>query len=83
MRFGDFNGDGKTDVFAAWGGKWHVSYSGESSWQYLNTSGINVSDLRFGDFNSDKKTDVFARWGGKWHVSGGGKSSWKDVNFCY
>jgi len=62
IKFGDFNGDGKTDVFAAWGGKWHVSYGGSSKWQDLNTSNSTVNEIKFGDFNGDGKTDVFAAW---------------------
>src|SRR5215475_1296558 len=80
LRGGDFNGDGKTDVFTTWGGEWRVSFGGNTAWQIINTSAFDVSDLRFGDFNGDGKTDVFAAWGGKWHVSSGGTTSWNDHN---
>jgi len=52
LRFGDFDGNGRTDVFAAWGGKWHVSFNGTEPWDDdFNTSDIGGSDLRFGNFN--------------------------------
>jgi len=85
LRFGDFGTsatnpapDGITDVFSHWGGKWHVSYGGTSSWQDLATSNIGVNDLGFGDFNSDGITDVFSYWNDRWHVSDGGAAAWQD-----
>ena len=38
LAFGDFDGEGKTDVLRTYGGKWSVSYGGTSNWQDLNTS---------------------------------------------
>ncbi len=91
----DFNGDGKTDVFASSpavdlnadgdidddeGGKWLVKYNGTKEWQNLNGSNIPVKNLAFGDFNGDSKTDVFAAWDGKWRVSWSGSSGWQDLN---
>lgn len=76
LRLGDFNGDGITDVFSAWGGNWYVSViqvNGQNvtatSWQNISGSNVSLSDLRFGDFNGDGRTDIFATWGGKWRVS--------------
>jgi hypothetical protein len=59
LAFGDFNGDGRTDVFRTTGTQWYVSYSGTTAWQQLNTSGLFLSDVAFGDFTGDGKTDVF------------------------
>lgn len=69
LRFGDFDKDCVTDVFATWGGSWHVSLSGTTSWQTISGSDVAVSDLRLGDFNGDGRTDFFATWGGNWRVS--------------
>ena len=80
LRGGDFNGDGKTDVFYASAGKWYVSYGGKSQWSQINKSNIKPDNLRFGDFNGDGKTDVFANWSNKWHISYGGNTKWKTVN---
>ena len=87
LRFGDFNGDGKTDVFNTSQGKWRVSFGGTGPWTVINGSGIALVDLRFGDFDGDGKTDVFSTFGGQWHVSlaktpadPGGTSSWIAIN---
>jgi hypothetical protein len=94
VLFGDFGTsendplpDGKADVFAAWGGRWRVSYGGTSAWHIINTSDATVSQVLLGDFGTsrndnspDGKADVFAAWGGKWHVSWGGTSRWQDLN---
>ena len=40
LALGDFNGDGKTDLFRADGGKWYVSTGGIESWKKINQSGI-------------------------------------------
>jgi hypothetical protein len=60
LAFGDFNGDGKTDVFRAQGGAWFVSWGGTSRWEEINTSQHGLPSLAFGDFNGDGKTDVFS-----------------------
>ncbi len=38
LRFGDFNGDGVTDVLANIGGHWSVSDSAREGWRTLNSS---------------------------------------------
>ena len=82
LALGDFNGDGKTDIFQARQNDWLVSYSGTDSWEVLNRSGIGLDNLRFGDFNGDGKTDVFRADTGqnKWYVSYGGTDSWEELN---
>ncbi|MBI4738064.1 VCBS repeat-containing protein, partial [Candidatus Woesearchaeota archaeon] len=58
LRFGDFDGDKYTDVFATWGSRWWVSYKGTSTWTaYANTS-VTESELEFGDFDGDGRTDA-------------------------
>jgi hypothetical protein len=94
VRLGDFDGDGKSDVFTTWGGKWRVSVAkdsaslgGTSKWKKINTSDVGVGDIQLGDFDRDRKADVFTTWGGKWRVSVakdsaslGGTSKWKKIN---
>ncbi|HAC64310.1 MAG TPA: hypothetical protein DCF68_12410 [Cyanothece sp. UBA12306] len=79
LAFGDFNGDGKTDVFRPDGNKWNISYGGTNSWQTLAHSGFGLNELAFGDFDGDGKTDVFTATSGKWYVSYGGTNNWQTL----
>ena len=94
IKLGDFDGDGKADVFTTWGGKWRVSVAKDknslgatSNWEVINTSDVGVGDIQLGDFDRDRKADVFTTWGGKWRVSTakdgaslGGTSDWRVIN---
>jgi hypothetical protein len=60
LRFGDFDGDGKTDVFAATSlgngaYQWKYSSGGTTNFQNLAV-GPAVANIRFGDFDGDGKT---------------------------
>ena len=65
LRFGDFDGDGRTDVFEGFNGG-----NGNSFWSYLpngtmpskslGSQPFLLGDLQLGDFDADGKTDVFA-----------------------
>ena len=62
--FIDFDGDGKSDVFADVkqpGGIYLMMYSsgGTAPWTTIASSGISAANLRFGDFNGDGYTDIF------------------------
>ena len=63
LRFGDFNGDGYTDVFTAvpttGGLRWKYSPGGTDSFVNLARDTTPLDQLRFGDFNGDGRTDVF------------------------
>ena len=73
-RAGDFNGDGKSDVF------WHNSDGRTAIWTmdgttitagtYLPDVGPGWDAARAGDFNGDGKSDVF------WHNSDGRTAIW-------
>jgi hypothetical protein len=76
LSFGDFNGDGKTDVFWATGTYWYVSYGGTSDWQVLEKSSTTLANLGFADFNGDGKTDVLYTNGSEWKVKYSGTSDW-------
>ena len=79
-RFGDFDGDRKTDVFRANGAQWFYSSGGAASWRPLAVSRLGVGDLRFGDFDGDGRTDVFSLANGQWSVSDGGSAGWRRLN---
>ena len=78
LNFGDFNGDGFTDVFRSANGKWQVSLEGKSDWVDWKTSSVSIENLAFADFDGDGKTDVFTTINGKWQISLEGKSNWID-----
>jgi hypothetical protein len=80
LAFGDFDGDGITDVFSTTGSTWRVSRGGLEPWQDWNTSSATLDRLAFGDFTGDGKTDVLAVTGGHWHISPGGSGPWTSHN---
>ncbi len=60
MAVGDFDGDGRADIFWADGKTWWVSYGGNTPFVEVQTSSHRVKDLRFGDFDGNGTTDVFS-----------------------
>lgn len=58
LRFGDFNGDGVTDVLANIGGHWSVSDSARGGWRTLNAH-LNdpVAKLYIGNLDADDNVD--------------------------
>ena len=91
LRFGDFNGDGYTDVFSVVptvGGfyQWRYSSGGIGSYTNLAFAADTLDQLRFGDFNGDGRTDVFALhpYSGDvlaWDVSYSGTTSYSTINY--
>lgn len=69
IHIGDFDGDGKSDLFRADGADWEFSSGGNTAWQSLSGENILFSNLRFGDFDGDGRTDVFYRKdSGRWAI---------------
>jgi hypothetical protein len=80
LAFGDFDGDGASDVFWADGRNWWFSRQGSLVWTHLRANGNPLKDLAFGDFDGNDTTDVFKSAGGKWWVSWNGTGPWKELN---
>ncbi|HTN46308.1 MAG TPA: FG-GAP-like repeat-containing protein [Flavipsychrobacter sp.] len=67
VYLGDFNGDGKTDVFGKDNiGNWKIGISNGVSWVFSNFSFLYnpnnppiVDQVLVGDFNGDGKSDIF------------------------
>jgi hypothetical protein len=76
LGFGDFDGDGRTDVFRTDDSTWYWLSAGKGSWEQLNSSSSTLPSLRFGDFDGDGRTDVFSTSGGQWRYSAGGSAPW-------
>jgi hypothetical protein len=63
---GDFNGDGKTDIFRYWGDSGADMFLSSGA-QFLSSgswtgAGHGVDGWYVGDFNGDGKTDIFRYW---------------------
>ena len=80
LLIGDFDGDGRADVFKQSGDNWYVSWGGRSDWKLLSTNhrvnmtapDSGIADFVIGDFVGDKRADVFFADGTNWWVSDGG-----------
>ncbi|WP_316809833.1 FG-GAP-like repeat-containing protein [Pedobacter heparinus] len=79
IEFGDFNGDGITDIFSIFSGQWRYSPGAENGWIDLLSDATTLVNLRFGDFNGDGITDVFTKTGSQWKYSSGGTGSWINL----
>jgi hypothetical protein len=80
LLFGDFDCDGRTDVFTQMVDpehpgryKWMVSWAGISPWEEINNSQWSMTDFYVGDFVGDCRADVFFARGDQWFVSDGGR----------
>ncbi|HZR84092.1 MAG TPA: FG-GAP-like repeat-containing protein [Candidatus Binatia bacterium] len=80
LAFGDFDGDGRSDIFTTDGSSWLISYTGSRQFMRVNASSVRLGPLRFGDFNGDGKTDVFTIHGRTWTVYYGGMGPGVAIN---
>ena len=76
LAVGDFDGDGRDDVFVATGVTWWFSSGGKAEWRLLNRMPQRTSELIFGDFDADDRTDVVAMIDDRLMVSWAGGSRW-------
>ena len=92
LRFGDFTGDGVTDVLAVQGGRWSISESGTGPWQRLNEYlDDDVRSLFIADLNNNNIDDLIrlerVTVGSRaeradmytWFVSDDGRSPWRKL----
>ena len=69
LLFGDFDGDGRTDVFTQRGRDWFVSWGGASRWETINGSGRALGNFAVGNFVGDRRDDIFYADGSHWYAS--------------
>jgi hypothetical protein len=92
LQFGDFTGDGVTDVLAIEGGRWAISAGAQGNWHnhnpYLsdNLSTVLIADLDNNNFEDVIKLDTKVRGTPgheivtyTWKVSDDGLSKWRPL----
>ena len=79
VGFGDFDGDGRTDVLRATGKRWYYSPAGRDRFVPAAVTGLTRAALRFGDFDGDRRTDVFSVQDGQWRFSAGAAGAWQPL----
>jgi hypothetical protein len=81
LGVGDFDGDGREDLFLATGTAFHFSPGGVAEWRLLKGGRTDrIESLLFGDFDGDGRTDVAGKNGRNVMVSWGGISDWEALN---
>jgi len=79
---GDFDGDGKDDVFLATGSAWYYSSGAKTEWRFLNNSAVRLDKLVLLDYDGDGRTDVLRKGRGGWSASLGGVTGWiRDIGY--
>lgn len=93
LRFGDFTGDGVTDVLAVENGRWAISEGAHTSWRRLNPHLSNdVRKLFFADLDNNNTDDIIrlevtriplgfgiVRDTSTWWVSDDGRTRWRKL----
>jgi hypothetical protein len=72
LAVGDFDGDGRDDLFHTTGTAWFYSSGGKSEWRFLRASPLRVRQLHLGKFDGDNRTDVVFRETFDWKIWSGG-----------
>ncbi len=80
VRFGDFNGDLKTDLFYTLAGQWNVWYGPAGPWTPTLRADRPVTELLFGEFDDVRGMDLAAALLNEWVVSSGAVVAFAHLN---
>lgn len=80
VGFGDFDGDGRADVFRATGHRFYYSPGGTEPFVRGAQASLHWTGARLGDFDGDGRTDVFSVADGQWRFSSGATGNWQSLN---
>ncbi len=82
LRFGDFDGDSRLDMFYTQNKQWRISYGRSSPRRFVNaqTSVSPIDELLFGTFDNVPGTDVVAVKNAGWMYSSSGTGSYTKLN---
>ncbi len=80
IRFGDFDGDGLTDMFYTFRDQWRVWRGATRRWTETNTSSKPINELLVGEFDDVRGTDVAGVNRSGWSVSSGSTAPWAPLN---
>jgi hypothetical protein len=80
VRFGDFDGDEKTDMFYTRNKQWYVWYGRDRRWTATQISSASISEMLFGEFDDEKGTDVVAVRNDAWSIASGATAVWAKLN---
>lgn len=92
VLLGDFDGDGRADVFAnqinTEQSGWFISYGGTSPFIWTNKYQNHASELMVGNFDNDNTSDIALPGSGydyarTWMVSYAAKTEWTQLNTSY
>ena len=80
LRVGDFDGDGRDDIFLVANSRWSWWKPGWATFLTLNPSiSVSVSSLAIGDFDGDGRDDLVQTSGDGWRYSRSGSSPWATL----
>jgi hypothetical protein len=82
LRFGDFDADGRTDMFYTQNNEWHVWYGSTRAWHPtpVQTSNKPIGELLFGNFDDVPGTDVVGINSDGWTYSSSARGGWVKFN---
>jgi hypothetical protein len=93
LRFGEFTGDGITDVIAIVSGRWQMSRGARGPWEPLNTLSDSLENVVIANVDGAGSDDIIALGATricegtnlcvKWRISREGRGAWQNLDETY